>query len=1309
MSGALEFDVRLHMEQLSKDIQAINNKINGFVENTKKGAGEIDTQFNKIAGLIAGYFSLNFAGNLVRQIAMVRGEFQQLEVAFRTMLGNKAMADELMAQVVEFAAITPFELKDVASGAKSLLAFGVSAEDLIPTLKSLGDVSAGLSVPIERLILNFGQVKTQAQLTGRELRDFNVAGVPIIAELSKNLGVAEEKIADMVSAGNIGFADVAKAFQTMTQEGGRFANLMYEQSKTITGQISNLKDAWNQMLNDIGKSNEGAIGGALKIAKELVENYETVISVLKILVATYGAYKTAVIVASIAMKASDLPGFVKQLQALNTAIKAATTSWKTMEAAQKATIWGLAIAGITALITSLTLFKSKTEDAAKSVADFESNLIEEKKAMNVLFNQLKNTTEGTDDRRDAIKRVNDKYGDYLKNLLTEKSTLQEIEKAQNLVTDALKRTMQIKIQETQLQPYKENFSDALINYNNQLQNLTKGMTEAQKSSFTALMYNFENNVLDQVNETGKIFGSLAPSISQIYKNVTDKELGTDKMLAISMAVYDIADAQKKLNEQTKIVSGEWEKYGGIIDKTTDKIDEANNKTKKSNKDVINELLNNYNAAVAKFNQMNSSNESYSDTELKTQQEVVKGLQEQLALRGIIVGKINKQEQERLKAAEELKNSLVELENQTQSARIAIMREGTEKQKKEVELQLKMELDAIDKQRKELDNKLKTSGLIPGTQQYETERQKYTSQYDEQEIIKKQETADKKIAIEIDLTKRTQELWDLATSVFETDQEKQLETIRLKYKDAIAEAEKANNFILAIQLGKAQQVEEDAIRQKRAESIIDLEHEIADTQVDIQNKSGEYSADAEKKKIQNAIDANNKKIALYEKTLTEENQLNIKALKNQNDALNTEMDKTGKVKAREVLQAFGEIVSTVSEIDPELGKALQTMNELAQSGYNLVLAFKAKDAFGTVSSAFAFISSLYEATLGQKESALDSYNSKLNYSNHLLEMQGALLSKLAGEDWFQMAEKQIKSYDQQIENSRNTLVARLMNMEKYVNMAGGNMNYPSGYQGWDIQQFYDAWIAGTIKLTDEQEKLLTDAYSNLQERADLMDTVWDKVTGSSRDSIADGLIDGFKQGFDSAEDFASNFEELMKNAVMNVMKTQIMNGPLMSWYESFAEAGEGGYTQAEIDSLRASWDAMITASQKIMDDISSVSGLDFTSGTTGKDALTQSIKGMTEEQAGIISGQFYAMRENLAKLLYNSNQWTQTDAPVMLTAIKNVTDSNSKLYLNAVQQLDIANRSMTHLAKIESNTADIALLNATNSKLDEMNKYIKQLI
>ncbi len=228
---------------------AVNIVINGIDKFsktfTKANVGLMKLGAGITAVGIAGAFAV---GGLLK----LSGQLEQNRIAFTTMLGSAEEADKLLRDLSEFASKTPFTIPGIRQNAKMLLAMGTELDEMLPTLKFLGDVSSGLSVPLERLALNFGQVRVQGRLTGRELRDFSVAGVPLIAELAKNLNLAESEIKDMVSAGDIGFDLVEEAFISMTSEGGKFFNLMDEQSKSLFGQISNITDSLIQLGETMG-------------------------------------------------------------------------------------------------------------------------------------------------------------------------------------------------------------------------------------------------------------------------------------------------------------------------------------------------------------------------------------------------------------------------------------------------------------------------------------------------------------------------------------------------------------------------------------------------------------------------------------------------------------------------------------------------------------------------------------------------------------------------------------------------------------------------------------------------------------------------------------------------------------------------------------------------------------------------------------------------------------------------------------------------------------------------------------------------
>ena len=197
--------------------------------------------------MIASVVSVGVFSALAKEVVTLADNLEQANIAFTTMLGSEEKAIAMLQDLSEFAKKTPFELTDVRQNAKQLLAMGVSAENIIPTLKALGDAAAGTGADMTRLAMNYWQVITQGHLTGRELRDFLVNGIPLLDELAKNAGKSKEEIQNMISAGEISANDVTKAFETMTSAGGRFEDLMYKQSSTLTGLWSNFQDQLAQM------------------------------------------------------------------------------------------------------------------------------------------------------------------------------------------------------------------------------------------------------------------------------------------------------------------------------------------------------------------------------------------------------------------------------------------------------------------------------------------------------------------------------------------------------------------------------------------------------------------------------------------------------------------------------------------------------------------------------------------------------------------------------------------------------------------------------------------------------------------------------------------------------------------------------------------------------------------------------------------------------------------------------------------------------------------------------------------------------
>ena len=373
-NGSLDFEARLRLEKLEEGLKDMEKLMKDSMQSSQKETDKLQQSIDKLTKGAMAFFTISKAYEFSQKIIAVRSQFQQLEIAFGTMLKSKEKANALMAQMTDLAAKTPFGLQEVSEGAKRLLAIQVPAQEVTETLRRMGDVAAGLGVPMGQLIHVYGQVKAQGRLMTNDLYQFMNAGIPIIAELSKVVGKSETEIKDMVSAGKIGFPEVQAVIKNMTNEGGLFFNLMAEQSKSLGGQISNLGDSFDQMLNEIGKASEGYISGAIKGVSFLVDNYQTLGKVIAGLIATYGTYRTAVLVNIALTKgwavAAKEDAIAKGIQTIAT--NAATAATKALNAAMKANPYVLVATAVVGLGAAIWALKDNTTAAEKAQQDYNN-------------------------------------------------------------------------------------------------------------------------------------------------------------------------------------------------------------------------------------------------------------------------------------------------------------------------------------------------------------------------------------------------------------------------------------------------------------------------------------------------------------------------------------------------------------------------------------------------------------------------------------------------------------------------------------------------------------------------------------------------------------------------------------------------------------------------------------------------------------------------------------------------------------------------------------------------------------------------
>nr|DAP02883.1 MAG TPA: tail tape measure [Caudoviricetes sp.] len=303
---AIEYlkEARMKLSQTDADYKRKLDILNAAIEQHNKNlkeAGVNSRALTEQTSYMAGYmsrwaqrmafaFSMGTIKSFVGQIAEVRGQFELSERSLEAILQNKPKADEIFNKTVELAVKSPFRIKDLVDYTRQLSAYRIESDKLYDTTKRLADVSAGLGVDMGRLILAYGQVKAAAYLRGSEVRQFTEAGINMYGELQqyfkevKGEAYTTAQIVDMISKRKVTFEDVEAIFQRMTDKGGTFYNMQEIQAETLQGKISNLKDAFDVMLNDIGTANEDVFKGLISGATVLLRHWETIASVGKNLI-----------------------------------------------------------------------------------------------------------------------------------------------------------------------------------------------------------------------------------------------------------------------------------------------------------------------------------------------------------------------------------------------------------------------------------------------------------------------------------------------------------------------------------------------------------------------------------------------------------------------------------------------------------------------------------------------------------------------------------------------------------------------------------------------------------------------------------------------------------------------------------------------------------------------------------------------------------------------------------------------------------------------------------------------------------------
>ena len=576
-------------------LNAANQQATTVANNARKSQHQLMDISGQLMRRLALVFSVSQVTQYVQKLAQVRGEFELQNAALAAIMQNKDEADQLFGQITQLAVQSPFQLKELVTYTKELAAYRIENEKLYDTTKTLADVSAGLGVDMSRLILAYGQVKAANYLRGTELRQFSEAGINILGELAtyfseiENRAISVGEVFEMVSNRMVTFQDVEEIFRRITSEGGIFANMQEVQSRTLAGMISNMQDAVDVMLNEIGIASEDILKGSVSAVGDLVRNWREVAFMMK---------EAAIVIGPIAgyfglarMASSKLGN---ALFTLATKIPLASKAMEsfmaaTLRAQQQSLIagkvmqglgnilGGLATFGVTAAISAITIalmnfIRTATKasrEAKRLRAEISGILSTDVTNINnsvvmyeELVEKLGQVNRGSGEHRDLIAQINSQYGEYLGYIVDETTSYEQLKDSIDSVTESMMKRSQMAAREKGLQAIYESTAN----------DINKSQAELRETLSTSILSGLDRNATEKeinsifglfekrVKETGGVIGSaleFRKILSEFYgKDVSVGLSNTGMLVNYSKALLRQKEGELYLQNQINDAYGE---------------------------------------------------------------------------------------------------------------------------------------------------------------------------------------------------------------------------------------------------------------------------------------------------------------------------------------------------------------------------------------------------------------------------------------------------------------------------------------------------------------------------------------------------------------------------------------------------------------------------------------------------------------------------------------------------------------------------------------------------------------------------------
>ena len=1252
---------------------------------------QVEQAMSNMGKKLLGGYSIK---EFLSSMIRVRGEFQSMQTAIETMVG-KDMAGQLIPQIKELAKISPLTMSDMIGAEKMMLGFNIQAEDTIKYLKAISDISMGESSKFNSLTLAFSQMSAAGKLMGQDLNQMINAGFNPLQIISEKTGKSIATLKDEMSKGAVSAEMVQQAFIDATSAGGKFYNMSENASKTINGQLSMMQDALDSVFNELGTKSESVIMDGIQMTTSLIQNYETVGRILAGLVVTYGTYRTAVMLVTAAESKHTLVeiGLTNARLLARKAQLALNAAMLTNPYVLLATaVVGLGVA-MWALSDSTTSAERALDSYNKKIEKLDTDEEDRKRTLEGLVSTINSEVEAETTKLKALKDIEELYPALFRKYVDEKGHIQDLTGFWKAYNEEVVKS-------------RTQSKQAIV------ESLEQQIKSAEWAYNLAKKENNRSEMKVQVQRIEDLKNELANARKDVLSEI-NAQLEVENRQETKETTYqeDLANAK-----------AEWEKakkgYEALIKDQT-----ATSKQVKEAKD-----------------KMEASKKTYKELGGVTGSALTR--QENLA-------KKQKENQEKLDG------QLLSLHRQNQQDEVSLMKEGTEKKLKQIDLDYQKETDAIKKQRKEWEDA--QGGKL-------TEEQTLV-------IDLRKELAGKKK--------------DSDTSKVHEEEVKEYQKLLSSYQDYLTKRKNAEDKFNAdrkkLKDGGASDAQINELEYQRDETLKSIDNEFAMREDsfkawtdNIANLSLEKlrellvqaERELERSEFLNPNDpklaGQRAKVTSLKNTISEKSEKtntspNKRSQKEWQDLYKTlskvekEFDEIGKTvggTAGEIISAAGSIASStlqmIDGITTLANSSSDAMAGTAQAASKSIQAVeKASVILAIVGAALQITTKMFDlfgsdTTTEKYEEAKEAYQSYINILDKVIDKQLELAESLSGDN-------AQAAYDRAIELVKTQSEAARVLGKQYLNSGSSWKSHSKGYKevddmsaaGWadaakalgmSVSQFKNAMggrMTGLFDLTDEQ-------LAKLQEEAHIFWAQLDSDTQNYANQIAEGVaqvkevleqqmtdttlidVDTLRNDFhdlltdmdaDSA-DFADNFEDYMRNAILNSMLKESYMGRLEEWRKKFYAAMDDGVTEQEYNALKEEGQQIADEMKAQRDAMADMFG--WESESTSQSSTSKGFQAMSQDTGEELNGRFTALQiageeiktQNIAQTQSLNLLTARADAILsMNTETRNIADDTRNLiaqsYLELVQISENTGNSAKYLKDIK---ADIAEVKKNTSKL-----------